>query len=101
MQEEKLPDPPLEPAAPKKVKRRKEMPLPEAFKFEQPLVRLPTTPYIRRSREWFRIEHPFYHMERKHDPFPAERVLLKSGKEAGVEEEKAKKPRAKPVKAGE
>ena len=101
MQEEKLPDPPQEPVAPKTVKRRKEMPPPEAFKHDQPLVRLPTTPYIRRSREWFRIEHPFFHMERKHDPFPAERVLLKSGKEAGVEEEKAKKPRAQPIKAGE
>ena len=75
MQEEKLPDPPLEPVPPKIVKRRKEMPPPEAFKYDQPLVRLPSTPYIRRSREWFRIEHPFYHMERKHDPFPAERVL--------------------------
>ena len=40
-------------------------------------------------------------MERKHDPFPAERVLLKSAKEAGEEEEKEKKARAKTVKAGE
>ena len=71
------------------------------LKFDQPLICLPKTPYIQRSREWFCVvlEHPFYHMEQKHDPFPAD-VLLKAAKEVGEEKEKEEKQREKPVKAG-
>ena len=101
MQEAKQPELPLKPAPAKTVYRRKELPPPEAFKSDQFLIQLPTTLYIRSSREWFWIEHPFYHMERKHDPFPAERVLLKAAKQAGEGEDEEKKARAKPVKAGE
>ena len=97
----KEPEKELKRAPAKKVCRSKELPPPEAFKFDQPLIRLPKIPYIQRAREWFRLEHPFYHMERKHDPFSAERLAINAGKQPGEEEEKEAKKRAKPVKAGE
>ena len=40
-------------------------------------------------------------MERKHDPFPAERLAIKAAKQSREEEEKEHNNRAKPVKAGE
>ena len=99
MQEAKEAGIELEPAPAKKA-ARKEMPPPKAFRFDQPLIRLPNVRYIRRSREWFRFENPLYHMERKHDPFLAERLELKAAKQSGKVEEKEEKKRAKPVKAG-
>ena len=101
LEEGKQPEKELERAPAKKVCRRKELPPPEAFKFEQPLIQLPKTRYILRTRDWFRFEHPFYHMERKHDPFPAERAAKNAAKQRDEEEEKEAKKRAKPVKAGE
>ena len=91
----------LDPAPPaKKVARKKELPPAEAFKYDQPLLRLPKVRLIKRAREGCWYEHNSFQMECKRGTFPQECAAPKQSVVGGEVKEGAKRERAKRIKGG-
>jgi len=81
-------------------KKGKKAPPPEAFVWDQPIIRLKRHRLVKRCKKWFERNHPFVKMDQGQDLFPAE--CAKAAADAAVPEgEGDKKPRAKKIPAGQ
>jgi len=79
-------------------KGKKAHPPPEAFVWDQPMIRLKRHRLVERCKKWFERNHPFVKMDRGQDLFPAERAKAAAPVEQGAGE---KKQRAKKIPAGQ